>query len=254
MTEISSSWLVGSFVLASNATLVVNGNNRTVNAGTYYLRDATNSLSLIFEIQTEIAAEVPGSTVTIGKDRKLKITSGGAALTLGVPASLQEVLGLPASPTVGTTIAASSVSTLLWSPGWPETPHDHPYGKDGVDIDDLVITSSPTGLTTYFTTHHTVTLAEWSWQHVKQSRAWMSEVGGEYKVFFDDVLKVGRRFKLHSSMAEDEASSSDVTWVTALGPYVARELDFRWYKRAIANTDSNGAGWTLSAMITAEIT
>lgn len=254
MSEIISSVLVGSFVLEANATLVVNGNNRTVNAGTRYLYDTTGSLSWLDEIQTEVAAVVGGSTVVIGQDFKIRIISGGGALTLGVPTSLQALLGLPASPAVGTTVVADDVSTVLWAPGWPETTNGHPYGTDGFDVDDGVVTSSPTGLTVYYTEHHTTRIASWSWRFVRASRTWSSaEAGGEFKVFVDEVLRPRRRFKFYSGVAEDEASSTALTWPTAMGPYVLRELDPRWYQRAIPSTDSAGASFGFEAMKTGEI-
>lgn len=254
MADISSSWIIGSFVLAANATLTVNGNARTITAGTWYLRDATSTLSLITKVQTEIAAVVGGSTVVIGKDRKLRITSGGGALTLAVPSTLQAVLGLPASPTVGTSIVADSVSTLLWSPGWPETPNGHPVESDGWDVYDRVMTASASGLTTNVTTHHSQRLASWSWFAVKQSRCWSSAKSpGEFVRFFADVLVPGYRFKLYSDMSEDESSSSAVTWTTAYGPYVARDLEFRWYSRFEPTTDQLGSNINLDALKTAEI-
>jgi hypothetical protein len=254
MTEISSTWVVGSFTLASNATLTVNGNARTVDAGTRYLYDATPSRSWISELQTEIAAVVPDSTVFIGKDRKLRIVSGGGALTLAVPVALQAITGLPASPTVGTTIVADSISTLLWSPGWPETPNGHPVASDGWDVHDRIMTSSPSGLTVNVTTHHSQRLASWSWFAVKAARCWTSaKAPGEFVRFFDEVLVPGYRFKLYSDMAEDESSSTAVTWVTAYGPYVARDLNYQWYSRFEPTTDQLGSNIDLDALKTAEI-
>lgn len=255
MTEIYSSWLVGSFTLASTATITVNGNAHNVAAGTYYLRDATTSISLVDAVQAAIAAEVGGSTVAIGKDRKLRIISGGGALTLLIPAVLQAVLGLAAAPTVGTTVTADNVSTLLWSPGWPATTEGFPVDASGWTETDLVITTSPSGLTQNFTAHNTQTLAEWTWSTVKPSRVWTSAaLGGEYRRFFDDVLLAGSRFKFYSRTLEDEASSASVSWVTAKGPYRLRNPNFRWYRRTVASTDAVGAELGLEAILTSEIT
>lgn len=252
----TASWLIGSFTLAANATVVVNGNNRTIDAGTYYLRDATSSLSLIAALQTEIAAVVGGSTVVIGQDRKLRIISGGGALTLTIPTSLQEVLGLPANPAVGTTVTASNVSTLLWSPGWNGTTRDHPADVSGRLVYDRVHLSSATGLTQTVVTHSSQRLAEWSWFAVRQARVWTTDDGepGEFMRFWTDVLIPGQRFKLYREVAEDDASATAVTWPSpALGPYVMREPDFEWYQRFDSRTDSLGANLNLKAIVTAEI-
>lgn len=254
MAEISSAWLIGSFTLASSATITVNGNAHIVAAGTYYLRDATAGRSLLAAVQTAIAAEVGGTTVVIGKDRLVRVISGGGALTLAIPATLRDVLGLVASPTVGTTVVATSISTLLWSPGWPETPNGHPVESDGYDVHDRVVKTSPSGLSTYVTTHHSQRLASWSWFAVRQSRCWSStKAPGEYVRFFADVLVPGFRFNLYSEIGEDELSSTAVTWTTAYGPYIARELEYKWYSRFEPTTDQLGSNINLDALLTAEI-
>ena len=106
MSAIETAWLVGEFVLASNATVTVNATPKVIAAGRYYLRDSTAARSLVDKLADIIDDVVPGSTVTICKDRLLRIVSGGGALTLAIPASLQAVTGLAASPTVGTTVTA----------------------------------------------------------------------------------------------------------------------------------------------------
>lgn len=255
MAAIDTCWLVGSFTLAEDADVTVNGNDHTVSAGTYYLRDATNGNSLIYQLQTAIAAEVPGSTVHIGADRILRIVSGAGALTLAIPSELQAVTGLAASPSVGTTVAADEPSTLLWSPGWPETSTGHPSGVTGRPVYDRVQTVSSTGLTTRTTLHHAQTLAEWSWFSVDQSRAWTTDGGepGEFRRFWQDVLLPGENFKLYPEISEDATVTTTVTWTTALGPYVASgPLPSPPHKRKVANSDE----WVdieLSAHVVTEI-
>jgi hypothetical protein len=240
MTAINTTWLIGSFVLASNATIVINGNNAVISADTYYLRHATAGLSLIAAMQTVMQAHVASVSVFIGKDRKLRITAA-VNLTLTIPATLQAVTGLAASPTVGTTVSATNVSTLLWSPGWPETALGMPSGVTGRRIYDRRQTTSPSGLTTRTTTHHYQTLARWQWFQVRQARAWTTDAGepGEYHRFWLDVLNPGRRFQMYpgESLTEDDAVTTTQTWPTALGPYVARDLDSEWFKRSNAVMD-----------------
>ena len=187
-------------------------------------------------------------------DRKLRIVSGGGALTLTIPTSLQAVLGLPGSPSVGTTIVADSISTLLWSPGWPETPVGNPTHADGYDVTDRTFTSSATGLTTDVVIHATQRIASWSWYAVPPARAWTaSSLGGEYHRFRADVLMPGYRFKLYTNVEENEALATAVTWPTAKGPFVARELADDWYSRHIAETDDVGADIMLMGLKTSEI-
>jgi hypothetical protein len=255
MTAIVSSVLIGSFTLAANATLVVNGNNTVIAAGDYYLRDPTAANSLVDEIEAAVDSIVPGSTVYIGKDRLLRIVSGGGALTLSVPASLREVLGLVAAPTVGTTVVGTSISTLLWSPGWPETPVGMPAGVEGRVISDRTVNSSATGLTVEVTEHHSMTMASWNWTAVPQDRAWTSaEDPGEFVRFREDVLIPGFRFKLYSQVSEDSASSSAITWPSPpFGPYIAHTLPPEWYDRFVPNSDAVGANIDLEAIKTSEL-
>lgn len=241
MAAIETSWLIGSFTLASNATIVCNGSNVVITAGDYYLRDATNANSLIYQIQTGLAAVVGSTTVHIGKDRYLRIVSGGGNLTLTIPSSLQEVTGLAGSPTVGTTVTATSISTLLWSPGWPETPVGFPTGRTGRRVYDRKQTASPTGLTTRTTLHHYTTVARWRWQAIDNDRVWTTSddgVGGEYRKFWQDVLLPGENFKLYPEVSEDSTVTTTVTWPTALGPYVASDpFDQDWFERKVAASD-----------------
>lgn len=242
MAAVESAWLVGSTTLSSSATLVVGGSDAVVAAGTYYLRDATASLSLIGQIQTAIAAIYAGSTVVIQRDRKIKIDLNGNSATLTIPSALQALLGFTSSPyTAATSHTAEAVSTLLWSPGWPETPVGHPVGTTGYRVPNWVQTSSPSGLTTRTTVHGTAaTLTELQWFKVSQARVRTTDAGepGEFQRWMTAVCEPGYRWKLYSGVTEDDASTTAVTWPTpALGPYVLRDPSWDWYTRAIPNTD-----------------
>ena len=254
MAAISTSWLIGSVTLQSNATIIVNGNNKSVAAGTYYLRDADNDLSLIRQIQDAIASEVPGTTVHIGRDRKLRIVSGGAALTLTIATALQSITGLPASPTAGTTVTATNISTLLWSPSWPERTTGHPVGTPGFKTYDRVVSSSPSGETVTTNLHHSTTTAKLSWSAVPQSRTWTTdELGGEFVAFYNAVLIPGYRFKLYNSVSEDAAVTTTVTWPTAIGPYICHQIQPDWYQRFVDSSDAIGANIELEAIKTSEV-
>ena len=71
--------------------------------------------------------------------------------------------------------------------------------------------------------------------------------------FRADVLEPGFRFKLYSNVGEDETSLSAATLPTAFGPYLAVELDPRWYVRAETSTDALGASFGLSAIKTSDL-
>ena len=252
MTAVNSTWLVGSFTLAANATIVINGSDAVISADTYYLRHATAGLSLIAAMQTAMQVHVASVSVFIGRDRKLRITAG-VALTLTIPASLQAVTGLAGSPTVGSTVSATSISTLLWSPSYPETA-ETPSGITGDRNYDRVQTASATGLTTRTTVHHYTTVNSWTWFHVPQDRSWTTDAGapGEFWRWWLDVGNPGLRFQLYpgESLSEDSTVTTTVTWPTALGPYVANKGDLR---RTFSNMDDF---WNmeLSAHVVSELT
>lgn len=256
MAAIDTSWLIGSFTLATNATIVINGSNAVIAAGDYYLRDASAGISLIATMQTALAAFVAGTTVYIGKDRKLRIDGNGNVLTLSVPADIRDVTGLEAAPTPAIVVAAASISPLHWSPGWPETPMGNPTGTTGRVVYDRVQQASPTGLTTRTTLHHSTTVARWAWFAVSNERVWSTGddngVSGEYIVFWTYVLNPGLNFKLYPEVSEDSAVTTTVTWPTALGPYVAHDLDQDWYTRRISNSDE-WANIELKAHVVTEI-
>lgn len=253
MAAINTSWLIGSVTLQNDATIVVNGNNQTVPAGTYYLWDSDNDLNLVRQVQNAIAAEVPGTTVAIGKDRKLRITSGGGALTLGIPTTLRDVTGLGAIG-LGTTVTAGNISTLLWSPSWPETPGSHPVGTAGYRTYDRVVSSSASGQTVNVNWHNYQTLTSLSWSAVPQSRTWTTgELGGEFVRFYREVLIPGMRWKLYSNVSEDSASTLSVTWPTAIGPYICHNIAPEWYQRFVASSDAIGSNIELEGITTSEI-
>jgi hypothetical protein len=251
----TSNWLIGSVRLATAATIVCNGVDVVIPAGTYYLRDATGSLSLIGLIAAGLAGVVPGTTCYIGRDRKLRIVSGGVALTLTIPSALQAVLGLAGAPTPGTTITAALISTLLWSPSRRGTPAGVPLGITGRVIDDVVQTVGPDGAKIRTTFHNSMTVIAWSWLAVPQARVWTTDagLGGEFKAFDTAVIRYGLRFKFYDQVDEDSASSTAVTWPTALGPYVANVGKQDWFARMVSVLDV-WANLDLAATLTAEIT
>ncbi len=231
--------LIGSVTLASSATVVINGSNAVVPAGTYYLRDASPSLSLIDVLEDALQAHVASATVRVLGTLVVQI-SAAVALTLSIPAALRDVLGLPASPTVGTVITGTA-STLLWSATWPGTPIEHPRGVAGRPVWDRVQTSSPDGLATNTTVHGYATVSGWRWWMVPQSRVWASGSGvlgapGEFARFASDVLVPGHRFKLAPNV--DEGAATPITWPsTIFGPYKARDYNDAWWGRAVDSLD-----------------
>ena len=253
-TAITSSWVIGSFDLAATVAITVNGTNYNIAAGTYYLRDSNSDLSLIAQLQTAIATEVPGSTVVLCKDRKMRVISGGGNITLSMPVALRTETGFGASTGPGTTLTATNISNLLWSPGWPDTPIGHPVQTEGRTVYDRVVNSSPDGMVVSVNYHHVQTVGQWQWFQVPQTRSWTTaESPGEYKRFYDDVLIPGYRFKHYSGVEEDSSSTSTISLGTGFGPYIAHTLQSDWYQRWEPGSDSLGTNIELQGILTREI-
>lgn len=253
MAAITSSWLVGSLRLASNATITVGGVPVVIAAGSYYLRDATAGLSLIDALETAIASQVAGSTVRVLKNRRVRIDFSGNSTALVIPTVLQEALGFTSSPYAGATSRTSeAIPGLLWSPGWGGTTQGAPVGSLGYRDHDRVVRTSPSGLTTTVTTHHYRTRQRLSWSAVRQDRAFTpAELPGEFVDFRERVLIPGRQLK-HYTVLEDDADATPITWTTGLGPYIAPELPADWYQRFVAVSDSLGANIELELQVTGE--
>ena len=232
--------LVGSFDLEANATVVINGNNATVPAGTYYLHDAISALSLIATLEAALQVYVASVQVRVLGSLVVQITAD-VALTLSIPVSLRAVLGLPASPAVSSTIIGTA-PTLLWSATWPGTPIEHPRGIAARPEWDRVQTSSPDGLTTHTTVHGYAQISGWRWMMVPQSRVWKSGSGvlgapGEFARFSSDVLVPGHRFKMYQDA--QEGSPTPIVWPpTGFGPYRARDWSSAWWNREVSSLDT----------------
>lgn len=263
MAAIESSWVLGEIRFTEDVTFFVSSEPCTITAGNYYLWDADESISLVHQLVAAVEASeiISADTLTIfvRRDRKVEIVydfNDETIPSLQLPEPLATAIGFESTEYgEATSFVGSKVPTLLWSPGWPETTIGHPVGTEGFDIPNWEQTSSASGLTVRTTVHGTSQVAtELFWDWVKQARVWTTSDGepGEFRRFWRDVLVPGYRWKLYSGITEDEVSSTEVTWTTAVGPYKVREIDPRWWSRSIKNVDSH-TPITLKGTKTSEI-
>ncbi len=260
MAAITTAWLVGSIRLSTNATFTVSGEPCIIPAGSYYLWDADPDLSLLDQIVAAIDAAdmlTPGSvTAFVREDRKVQIDydDNESTVTIQFPAVLATAIGFETSEYPdATTFVGTAIPSLLWSPGWPETTEGSPVGVAGHRIHDRIMTSSSTGLTANVTTHHYTTQVTVSWFAVPSERAWTeAEAPGELVDFMERVIVPGRHMKLYSQVTEDAASSAEVTWPAANGPYVVPDVPYDWYRRFHPNTDSLGANVSFTMQLVGE--
>jgi len=255
---VASSWIVGSITLASSATIVVNGaSNAVIAAGTYYLYDASASLSLIDVILAAVAPYMTDEAIVVLESRKIKVTAS-VAFTWAIPSELQDALGFGASIASTTSATASSVSDLLWSPGYCATTTGHPGTVTGYQQSQRMHTASPSGLTQRVTIHGTAAvMCSLSWRYVLRARAWTtSQDGGspgDFESFRRAVLDPGERWKWYPSTEELDSSTTAVTWPTALGPYKTVKPDGGWWDRSIPAADTH-SDVKLEGLVATEIT
>ena len=215
----TSSWLVGSAALAAQS-VTIDGTPEAIAAGTYYLYDATASLSLLSKMVAAMtAAGVAAAAGVVLLNRKVKLSSSGV-FTVTWPADgvLRDLLGFSGNLAAASSYTASAISPLLWSPGKPESPQRSPLGVAGHRVYNTQIGVAEDG-TTFSTTSGYRTIQEYRWTYVHTSRVQTSaEAGGEFARFFSEVL-IKARWKLYRAIAEDDTSTTAVTWPTAIGPY-----------------------------------
>ena len=260
-SRMTTSWIIGSTILATDGSITVNGTPVVIPAGTYYLYDPTASLSLIDAVLTAITPEMTAPTLFIGKDRKLRITDSAAFTWAAISTNLQAALGLGASTGAATTsYTAPDISTLLWSPGWCATTIGHPTKASGFRRPVRAHTSSLSGLTQKTTVHGTAQRrAQLRWSQVLRSRAWNEDFDdgqpGDFQRFVVEVLEPGYRWKWYEEIieaVEGAVDSTPVIWTTPEGPYKTEQLPEDWWVRSVATVDTHSDA-ALDGLLTAEI-
>jgi len=215
----TSSWLVGSATIAAQ-TITINGGAVVLPAGTYYLRDATGSRSLLAAMVTAMTSGgVAAAAAEVLLNRKVKL-SGGANFTITWPADavLRNLLGFSGNLAAASAYTASSISPLLWSPGKPESPMMSPLGCDGRRVYLAQVGVAEDG-STFSTVQGYRTMQRYEWRYVHMSRVQTSAIaGGEFARWWAEV-GIKARWKLYRAIPEDDASITAVTWPTAIGPY-----------------------------------
>lgn len=233
----SADWLVGSFYTAT-ALGFDSGSARTVAAGSYYLKDATASISLLNAFSTALANDVT-NTVTLTKAGKVRIVMNSSTSITWTSSTLRDLLGFTADITSQTSVTAANHSPLWWSAGYEATP-EAPLNDQGQDVTDGIVTRSRSGLTSVFTKHNTAKVNGFSWPVVDATKVYTSARGsGEFKAFAERVLDRGQPFKLWREIDESSTSSAEATvgGVTTLGPYKTTAYLGQWYQRIVANAE-----------------
>lgn len=235
-----TSWLIGATNFGSAQTFTINGTGYQVDAGDYYLRDATASRSLLDQVEAAMIAEgLANASVFLDQSGYVHLKSDDSFAVVWTGTDLRNALGWTGNIASTTDATAPRHSPLWWSPGWPETPTKTPVGAESYPVPGKSITASPSGRTRKTTIHHTAEWQEWTWKQVPIDRVWVPPYSnGEFRMFWETVLNPGFRFKLYSGeplsgIQENPGSPVEVVWVTAQGPYKDRDpKSHDWYNRS----------------------
>lgn len=238
----TSAWFVGSQTLAAQTLAITQGattENIVLPAGSYYLRSATSSLSLLAAMVTAINAHslISGATAVVQRNR---IVALGATqtFTLTWPADniLRNLLGFAANLTpAATSHTAPAVSPLLWSPGYLATPATI-EGVTGYTVPHQAIYKSDDGTQVDCDHYGSETWQDLEWTHVlpERMRVATGTGGGTFHEFYEQCGMLRRRFLYHQEIDELDGSTTAVTWDTALGCYVLRpDFPDQWYRRNV---------------------
>lgn len=232
-----SAWFIGSIVIPGQS-LTVDATAVAISAGTWYLRRDPTTYSLLDHIAARIVANVGGTcTITIKRNRTVRIVFDVArTVTWGAATQIRDLLGFTGDLASGTTHDAPNVSPLLWSPGYLATPKTI-AGVEGYTVPHQSVVKSADGTRVYCDHYSTETHNDLSWTHIMPDRLRVATGtgGGTFHEFFEQCAMLRERFVWHEEIDEDDASTSNVSYDTAKGPYVLREeFDGDWYRRNVA--------------------
>jgi len=235
----TTSWCIGSTTFGSAQSVTINASGESVAAGTYYLYDATDSRSLLAQLEDAMtSAGVTTPSVFMGQDGKVHITAGSSFTVTWSSTDLRDALGFTGNITSTTSASAQNWSTLFWSPTYrlqTMTPQGIAYNRRP----DTVIVASRTGKTSQAVSNHEVQAQMFTASAVPIARVWTTSatgLPGEYRYWHDTVFEPGYAFKVYD-VTEDTASSSSQSMSTVVGPYKAASLNHDWYNRFIRNAD-----------------
>lgn len=224
-----SSWWIGSFPDMADQTIAVTANavaeNLTIAAGSYYVahHSSPSSLCEALEDALETHSEITTATVIMSRDRLVRATCDVAFTLSWTDTDARDVLGAANWAVSQTTQVAPNVSPYLWVPDRPENPSAR-IGRDGNTRYDTVVSMSGGSAANIVATQHDErTYNSFDVRFVRNEYydSGSGSVGGEYRTYFDTVLRRFRRFAVYRQTLHDEADTTAAGLVAGnhLGPY-----------------------------------
>lgn len=241
-----AAWLVGAVTIPAQSFNVNDGGGNdpvTVAAGTYYLRHATGSLSLIRAVSDAIdssASAISVDGLTVRRSRHLFLDFNAAAsVTWGTATIIRDLLGFSSDLVSAATHLAPGISPLLWSPGYLATPKTI-AGVAGYSVDHKSRVKSDDGSRSETEFYGEETWQDLVWTHIvpERLRVATGTGGGTFHEFYEQCAKLGYPFRYYEAIDEDEDdTSTNVTWTSSFGPYKLRGDTGDWYRRNQPNAE-----------------
>lgn len=227
----TTSFLIGSAVGFANQTIDVNdGGGATSAAMTFsydgtYLEHATTGLSMLKTLEAAMIAAGTWTTnpeVFLGEDGYVHITSDPACAITWTSSGtdLRDALGFTGDLTSATSHTAPNFSNLIWIPRRNESPGRAPLGVSGEAVHSVSQVVAPDGTQVTREFGSPVRRNDFTWHYIDKDEFWTSsEANGELFTFVKDVGIPGAKFYLYRQVSADEATTTEVTLGTGLGPY-----------------------------------
>lgn len=229
----NSAWLVGSWPSLPSQSMTVTANATpeviTVAAGDYYLDDSASSRSYVAALATALQThtQITTATVWLGRDRLVHFSFDVATAITFTDTDGRDLIGMNGAFASATSGDADTVSPFLWVPDRPENASAR-VGRDGDTVYDTVVSSAggvnSTQIATGFNTRET---NDFDFRFVPNEyfdSGVDANNGGEWRSFFDTVVRRLRRFKLYRTTLHTEGDTTDVGLLGSnqLGPYQLR--------------------------------
>ena len=187
-----------------------------------YLYHPTAGLSMLATLESALTTGgVTDADVLLAEDGKVRITSTGpCGITWGTATALRDALGFTGDLDPATSHTATNYSPLLWVPRRNESPGRAPLGVSGEATHNISQVVAPDGTQVTREFGSPVRRNDYTWHYIDKDEYWTSaEANGELFVFLKDVGIPGAKFYLYRQVEADEATTTEVTLGTGLGPY-----------------------------------
>jgi hypothetical protein len=226
MSAGNHSWLVGSHGYWPSTTVTIEGTPYEIQASQtgLYLYHPTAALNFMAQLEAHLDTELGGTnTVRLNASGKMYIESdvlGGFSLAW-TDALGQTFSGFTQGNLSGAgSYTANAVSPWLFMPGRRETPLKGVLGSSGRPVIDVVHGTSRDGSVGAAALGEQI-VESLQFQRINKARFQdNSDLDRHFRGWWARVGALRRNFFHYRQVAEDDSSTSAVSWPTGLGPYV----------------------------------